>query len=643
MKLKVATVIVLLAIGVGTAGWVVLAPGGNGAAASQYLTAAVTRTTVADQVVATGSARSAVTYDLAFGSEPVLSGGATAGGAASWLVEDVRVGVGDRVATGDVLATADTASAEAAVEVARASLAVAEARLAVDKGGLTSAERAAAYDSIRQAQQQLAVAKQSRKDTVAQNDLKLEQARGALARVQQQLVDDQTAGPESATIDADQAAITQAQQALDTLNLQIAGATTDASLADQQNQLKLSQAQTTLSTAESALAVCQATGSTPTVDPSAEPTTAPTPRDCTSAAQAVTQAQQAIDTLNLQIQTAAAQASTTSQQNQLKLSQAQAALATAQQKLADDQVAGPADATIKADQAAIDQAQEQLDTLELSLASSNSSAANQLASAQLSLSSSQHNYANQTAPADDSTIATDEASVTTARINLEDAEHTLDGAELVSPLDGVVVAVNMVAGTIAPASADITVASLDMEVTATVTETDLPSLAVGQTVSVEITATGETATGIVKQISPVADSADTGGVVSYPIVVALDNPPAGTASGMTAEVQVTTAEAANVLAVPAEAINGSDGNYSVMVLGADGQPAAQPVEVGLITSDLAEISSGLNEGDTVVTGISRAQTGTATTTGGGLGGGLGGGAFPVGGGSGPVIRQEFGR
>jgi hypothetical protein len=81
-----------------------------------------------------------------------------------------------------------------------------------------------------------------------------------------------------------------------------------------------------------------------------------------------------------------------------------------------------------------------------------------------------------------------------------------------------------------------------------------------------------------------------------------------------------------------------------MVMGADGQPVARSVEVGLITSDLAEVSSGVNEGETVVTGIATAQTGTSTSTGGGLGGGLGGGgAFPVGGGSGPVIRQEVGR
>ncbi len=69
-------------------------------------------------------------------------------------------------------------------------------------------------------------------------------------------------------------------------------------------------------------------------------------------------------------------------------------------------------------------------------------------------------------------------------------------------------------------------------------------------------------------------------------------------------------------------------NYSVMVLGADGQPQAQAVEVGLVTSTTAEIKTGLTEGEAVVTGTASAQTGTGNPTGG----------FGVPGG-GPIIRE----
>ncbi len=620
--------VLLLAVGLGTVGFVLFAPGGGSQAQNQFLTAAVSRGNVTQQVVATGSVRSAATYDLAFGSDPVLSTSAASSSGSSsgtWLVTEVTVAVGDRVAKGDVLATADTANATAALDLAKANLAVAKARLAVDKAGLTGAERAAAYDSIRQAQQQLKVATQSQAQTADQNELKLSQAKVALAKAQQQLIDDQAAGPASATISADQSAITQVQQQLDTLNLQISGAQAEASVTNQQNQLKLSQAQSTLTSAQQQLAS----------DLAADPQV---PSAISADQAVVSQAQQQLDTLNLQIQAASTQGSVTDQQNQLKLSQARTALATAQQKLADDQAAGPADSTLKADQAAIDQAQGQLDTLQLSISAADSSAANQLASAQLSLSSSRHNYSTKVAAADKSTIATDKALVATAQSSVSDAQNTLAGSNLTSPIDGVVTAMNVVTGATAPASADLTVASLQMEVSATVTESDYPSLKLGQAVSVAITALDKTTTGTVKEIDPIGTSSGTGGVVSYPIVVTVDPVPDGTASGMTADIEVITAEADAVLSVPAEALNGSDGNYSVTVLGADGVATAQPVQVGLVTSTLAEITEGLTEGQTVVTGVNTALTGTTTTTGGGFGGGLGG--FPVGGGGGGNFQRN---
>ncbi len=150
--------------------------------------------------------------------------------------------------------------------------------------------------------------------------------------------------------------------------------------------------------------------------------------------------------------------------------------------------------------------------------------------------------------------------------------------------------------------------------------------------TVSITALGKTATGTVKEIDPIGTSSGTGGVVSYPIVVGIDPVPDGTASGMSADIEVTTATAADVLSVPATALNGTDGDYSVRVLDADGVATARTVQVGLVTSSLAEITAGLTEGETVVTGVNTTRTGTATTTTGGFGGG--GLGIPVEGGGG---------
>ena len=121
------------------------------------------------------------------------------------------------------------------------------------------------------------------------------------------------------------------------------------------------------------------------------------------------------------------------------------------------------------------------------------------------------------------------------------------------------------------------------------------------------------------------------------MTVALADVPATVRSGMSADVTITIDSATGVLTVPAAALRGTNGNYSVLVLDASGAPQAQAVEVGLVTNTSAEIKSGLAEGTEVVTGTATAQT-NATTTGGFGGGGVaipGGGGTFVGGGNFP--------
>jgi macrolide-specific efflux system membrane fusion protein len=114
-------------------------------------------------------------------------------------------------------------------------------------------------------------------------------------------------------------------------------------------------------------------------------------------------------------------------------------------------------------------------------------------------------------------------------------------------------------------------------------------------------------------------------------VITLDSTPADVRDGMSASVSITTAEADNVIAVPAIALVGSSGNYTVRVMQADGSITAVPVTVGLTTTQYAAITSGITAGDTVVVGTSTPRTTTAGTTTnpgsltGGFGGGFGGG------------------
>lgn len=86
---------------------------------------------------------------------------------------------------------------------------------------------------------------------------------------------------------------------------------------------------------------------------------------------------------------------------------------------------------------------------------------------------------------------------------------------------------------------------------------------------------------------------------------------------MTAQVRIILGQAKNVLTIPAAAFGtlGADGRYTVGVLEADGTTVARKVEIGLNDKIIAEVRSGLTEGERVVTGQAPAQTSTAGSRG----------------------------
>jgi macrolide-specific efflux system membrane fusion protein len=225
----------------------------------------------------------------------------------------------------------------------------------------------------------------------------------------------------------------------------------------------------------------------------------------------------------------------------------------------------------------------------------------------------------------------------------ESQQHDIDtqlaGATLVAPIDGLVSAINVTPGVNAPSGDAIVVDATTYQVTADVVESDISKIQLKQPATVTVSAIGTDLDGTVAAISPAASSTSGGNgttVVSYAVTVTLSDPPAALKSGMTADITITTASATNVLTVPAAALVGTTGNYAVRVLSADGQPQVKQVDVGLVTSSLAEIKSGLDQGEAVITGTASDRTQTTVTNGFGPGGGTfigggGGGRFTGGG------------
>ncbi len=239
----------------------------------------------------------------------------------------------------------------------------------------------------------------------------------------------------------------------------------------------------------------------------------------------------------------------------------------------------------------------------------------------------------------DETIARDtaQASLLDLQSQLSDLTDELDHAQLVAPVDGVVTAVTITPGLVAPASEALVVDSATLQVVADVVESDIASIAVGQAATVTIDALDTDVAGTVTAVAP-STTSDSSSVVTFPVTVTLDDPGDAVRSGMSSDVEITTAEAAGVVTVPAVALMGVDGNFAVRVAGTDGSTETRAVTVGLVSETLAEVQSGLAEGETVIVGTNTARTGTsedASDLGPGGFGGLSGGFGGLAGGGGP--------
>jgi multidrug efflux pump subunit AcrA (membrane-fusion protein) len=175
----------------------------------------------------------------------------------------------------------------------------------------------------------------------------------------------------------------------------------------------------------------------------------------------------------------------------------------------------------------------------------------------------------------------------------------------------------------------------------------LPSVKVGQPATVTPPGLGQL-TGTVTQISMLPAASGTSGstgasssTVTYDVTVTLPSTPQTLASGTYAMTTITTASAKDVLTVPVSAVPGvTSGTARVAVL-KDGVATETTVTVGAVGGGLAEIRSGLTEGQQVViadvqaalpTNSSQNVRGVTGPTGGGaFTGGAGGGAIPGGG------------
>ncbi|MBT9135667.1 MAG: Macrolide export protein MacA [Firmicutes bacterium] len=136
-----------------------------------------------------------------------------------------------------------------------------------------------------------------------------------------------------------------------------------------------------------------------------------------------------------------------------------------------------------------------------------------------------------------------------------------------------------------------------LEVVAQVDELDIAKLSLGQEVTVDILALqGENVTGQITFLG--REGVVTGGVTTFAVRVSLPNPE-NILVGMSAEIRIATARAADVLIVPVQAVF-FDGDQALVNLQGEGNLLTrQKVVIGLSDGVFVEIMQGLVAGQVV--------------------------------------------
>jgi multidrug efflux pump subunit AcrA (membrane-fusion protein) len=86
----------------------------------------------------------------------------------------------------------------------------------------------------------------------------------------------------------------------------------------------------------------------------------------------------------------------------------------------------------------------------------------------------------------------------------------------------------------------------------------------------------------------------------YSVLLTLEDPPAGILNGMTGELNIIIGRHDNALIIPTRAI--LSGVTPTVLVVVDGIVESREVKIGYRSIELAEVTSGINEGDLIILG-----------------------------------------
>jgi HlyD family secretion protein len=212
-------------------------------------------------------------------------------------------------------------------------------------------------------------------------------------------------------------------------------------------------------------------------------------------------------------------------------------------------------------------------------------------------------------------IAFDEATIQQRQASLDAAQVNLDYADIVSPVDGTVVSRNVTMGQTVASSFQTPTLFLiatdlaKMEVDANVSESDIGGIKAGNNATFTVDAYPKrTFEGTVSQVRQSPQTVQN--VVTYDIVISVDNSDLTLMPGMTAASRIVIDQRNDVIRVPNQALRyvprglagaAQSGQAQIWVL-RDGKPVSISVVTGLDDDNFTEIASGdVKPGDLAIT------------------------------------------
>ena len=174
--------------------------------------------------------------------------------------------------------------------------------------------------------------------------------------------------------------------------------------------------------------------------------------------------------------------------------------------------------------------------------------------------------------------------------------------EVVAIADGLVRSIDTAAG-LRTSGSVLAIGSAEPIVSVFVSEYDADLVTLGQKATIELDAINAVFEGEVVRIGQVAQSVS--GIKQYEVLVDVSEVPNGARFGMSATAEIEVEKKPGVLAIPMSALIGDVPEVEILVVDADGKQTVETVavELGLAGDSLVEITSGLSEGDKVITGV----------------------------------------